>query len=251
MMETTDYLPSWRRFFEFVHDVLACPGPQEPLTALVQDYEELLPADLGVAMFHIQDNVPYCTRCPDFASSMVSAFNEHYSRCCPQYPPPTDTLFGPVEWVKFQDTEYHQDFNVPLGIRHSLGYRFVDPVTNSDTVVMFNRSGPSRCRFSQEEATALEYCMESLVSIRRLQCSEAVLRRQWIQPEEISVGNRLTPREMEVALHLHRRTSMRRIAEELQISPRTVERHVLHIYQKFGVQCRQEFLEASAVFMRR
>ncbi len=216
---------------------------------MVQDFEELIRADRGVALFQIQDNIPFCTYSPDFASSMVPGFNDHYSRCCPVCPPPKGALFGPVEWVKFQETEYHRDFNIPLGIRHSMGYRFVDPVTDGDTVVMLNRSGSARDRFSRLEATAFEYCMESLVSIRKLQCRSLFPCREWIQPEETHRGLPLTAREVEVAYHMHRRKSMREIAEELHISPRTVERHALHIYQKLGVRCRQEFLQATSRFL--
>lgn len=48
----------------------------------------------------------------------------------------------------------------------------------------------------------------------------------------------LTPREMEVLLHLASGATNRAIGEELSISERTVERHVSHIFQKLQVPSR-------------
>jgi DNA-binding CsgD family transcriptional regulator len=79
-----------------------------------------------------------------------------------------------------------------------------------------------------------------------LQCEAAGICRDWVSRPEIEGGRRpLSRREAEIAVLLQRRMSMREIAEALGISPRTVERHVLHIYDKLDVSTRREFLALS------
>jgi DNA-binding CsgD family transcriptional regulator len=50
----------------------------------------------------------------------------------------------------------------------------------------------------------------------------------------------LSHREAEVARLLCRRLTMKEIAAILKLSPRTVERHALHIYRKLNVDGRKE-----------
>jgi DNA-binding CsgD family transcriptional regulator len=60
---------------------------------------------------------------------------------------------------------------------------------------------------------------------------------------ELAEGSRLlSRREAEVASLLCKRYRPAEIASRLLVSPRTVERHVEHIYQKLGVRCRRELL---------
>ena len=59
----------------------------------------------------------------------------------------------------------------------------------------------------------------------------------------------LTPREREVAALVRRGRTARQIAEELHLSPRTVESHLAHIYAKLGISGR-EALERSTEHAR-
>lgn len=56
-------------------------------------------------------------------------------------------------------------------------------------------------------------------------------------------GNRLTPREMEIALLLLERHDYLTIAEKLFISRNTVKGHISRIYEKFNVASKKEFIE--------
>lgn len=52
----------------------------------------------------------------------------------------------------------------------------------------------------------------------------------------------LSRREAEVAMLLCKRYSNRDVGSRLGISPRTVDRHIEHIYFKLNVRCRQDLV---------
>ncbi len=55
-------------------------------------------------------------------------------------------------------------------------------------------------------------------------------------------GNRLTPREFEIAVLLYERYDNETIAERLFISPNTLKVHIRRIYQKFQVSRKKELI---------
>lgn len=58
--------------------------------------------------------------------------------------------------------------------------------------------------------------------------------------QHVSSKIRFTEREGEVVRFLIRGKSNNQIALELEISPRAVEQHLTHIYEKIGVSSRAE-----------
>lgn len=56
-------------------------------------------------------------------------------------------------------------------------------------------------------------------------------------------GAGLSAREFEVASMLYRGHSVRRIADDLSLSPATVKTHSTHVYRKLGVHSRQELID--------
>lgn len=62
---------------------------------------------------------------------------------------------------------------------------------------------------------------------------------------------RLSPREQEVYGLASRGYTSRYIAARLVLSPRTVETHIRHIYEKTGVTCRDELIERRNVWATR
>ena len=53
----------------------------------------------------------------------------------------------------------------------------------------------------------------------------------------------LTPTELRVASIAGSGYTSRRIAAELHLSPRTVEVHIRHIYEKLGIASRDELID--------
>jgi len=66
------------------------------------------------------------------------------------------------------------------------------------------------------------------------------MAEQLAATEQGRLAEQLTPREWEVLLYLEQGLSNREIAERLDISVRTVERHVAGVRGKLGVRSRLE-----------
>ena len=74
------------------------------------------------------------------------------------------------------------------------------------------------------------------------QFSERLLRQSVQSEDERSavLGNRLSPRELEVLELFGRGLGMREIASKLEISPKTIDTHRRHIGRKFGFKTSAE-----------
>lgn len=66
----------------------------------------------------------------------------------------------------------------------------------------------------------------------------AVLEAEGVRPQRTSLPNGLTEREVEVLCLLARGMTNRQIADELVVSPRTVQHHVSHVFDKLGRRTR-------------
>jgi DNA-binding CsgD family transcriptional regulator len=140
----------------------------------------------------------------------------------------------------YQDTEYDSEFNRPMSLGHSLGIGFPDPLKDCERVLVIHRARGSR-PFSEEDVQSLCTLQPLLARIYGMSRENEKLWREHFNPEELQPeAQALSPREAEVARLLMHRIPMREIARRLEISPRTVERHALHIYQKVGVSGRRE-----------
>ena len=60
----------------------------------------------------------------------------------------------------------------------------------------------------------------------------------------MSTLDQLTPQELQVAVLLSRGQTTRAAAAQLFLSPKTVEYHLRHVYQKLGIRSRAELTES-------
>lgn len=58
-----------------------------------------------------------------------------------------------------------------------------------------------------------------------------------------SPTTQLTPRELQIALHLVDGKTIREAAAALFLSPKTVEYHLRHVYTKLGIESRAQLIE--------
>lgn len=84
--------------------------------------------------------------------------------------------------------------------------------------------------------------MLELVLVTRHRANEVLLRVNELNPrkdvEKLSANLRLTQREAEVLLWVSYGKSNGDISEVLDISPRTVQKHLEHVFEKLGVETR-------------
>ncbi|MFO7661265.1 MAG: LuxR C-terminal-related transcriptional regulator, partial [Chloroflexota bacterium] len=90
-------------------------------------------------------------------------------------------------------------------------------------------------RLSRKKISAFEHYISQILGTFPLTNSNPV--EEMIEP--------LTDRENQILVLLSERYSNKEIAQRLFISPGTVKRHTLNIYQKFGVQSRRQAVEAA------
>jgi DNA-binding CsgD family transcriptional regulator len=151
-------------------------------------------------------------------------------------------MLGPVSWNHYRDTEYDTDFNRPMNLGQTVGIGWMDELNGREMVITMHRTRGSH-PFTEADASTLRLIRPLFSRVWNLSRENDILRRECYYPAELDVGTDiLSSREAEVAHLLLHRISMREIAGRLGISPRTVERHALHIYRKLDVANRRELV---------
>lgn len=234
--------PDWRRLFEFIADVSQQRTVDESIDTVLENVETLVPGDRGVSLMQMRGLIPYCVRWPDYAADYIPDFNDYFNEHSPMYYDRPYRALPPVDWLRYEDTEYHNEFNRPLRIRHSIGVGIVDRARTLHYTLFVHR-GPSGPPFEDRDRAVFAHLWRPLSRIVTLLSYQSHSLRARIHEREVSAGcSLLSPREAEVADLICRRLTMRQIGERLGISHRTVERHALHIYQKLDVTGRNELV---------
>jgi DNA-binding CsgD family transcriptional regulator len=235
--------PRWRLLYEMVEDLSRQRSCQGALDTVLKDACDLVPADRGLSLIRMEGRIPYCLRWPDYADSLVPLFNSTLNRRSPFYYQPPYTVLPAVDWFDYRESEYHREFNVPLGIRYSLGVGFRDFSADTQYVLFVHRSTRDSS-FDDEDIAAMGSMREAVSNLLTLIGSTYGEWERRIRERECRSGcDVLSAREREVAQLICRRLTMNAIAARLGISARTVERHALHIYQKLALPGRRELIQ--------
>ncbi len=232
--------PDWKTLCELIGDVAAQRTVDASLDLLVGEMEDLVPADRSVSVMEMHAHVPVCIRWPTYAEPLVPRFNEYLNTRSPLYYAAPYHVLGPTDWNEYRDTEYHNEFNRPLHLRYSLGVGLPDRSSGRQYALFVHRgsSGPA---FGDTDAHVLRAIRKPLMRLLSLISANEPSCAQALREREAAPGCcALTAREAEIAELLCKRQTMREIASRLEISPRTVERHALHVYEKLNVSGRLE-----------
>jgi DNA-binding response OmpR family regulator/DNA-binding CsgD family transcriptional regulator len=138
--------------------------------------------------------------------------------CTPQ----TAKLLG----LAFGDFHGEGDL-LPPKVQEWLQKRALSDIKSADTIVLASDLGPLKLQFSYVGQVAPEEILLRLVE-GEIENENLVLKRKL----------QLTQRESEVLMWIARGKSNRDIAEILNLSPRTVNKHLEQIYAKLGVENR-------------
>ena len=234
--------PRWKSILDILAELSERRSFEDTLTTFTDRILDVVDVDRGAALFRVVNGLPVCIRWPEYSEPMVEEFNTHFNKRIPNYKGETEVDFGPIRWEKYRDTEYVADFMHPIGVRTSTGGTFVDRFSGDRYIVWVNRNGGFQ-DFSELEADSIRLLCRytgQIVSLRsELDATEESLITY---PELGPEAEILSHREAEVARLLCRRLTMKEIAAILKLSPRTVERHALHIYRKLNVDSRKELV---------
>ena len=134
-----------------------------------------------------------------------------------------------VAQAEFRESGLYNDYYRAIRIDHAMAM----PIHVDQRLLVsfvFNRRGGAG--FADEERDALELIRPHLGNLYRL-CA-ALGRAGWAPAQDW----RLTPREQDVLRWLSAGKTDRDIGAILEISPRTVHKHLQRIYEKLGVETR-------------
>jgi DNA-binding CsgD family transcriptional regulator len=150
-------------------------------------------------------------------------------RCRPG--PATCRLSDAIGMRAFLDSALYAEYYRPLGVRHAVA---VPLHADRRRVVSFvlHRDGPP---YSVAERTLLDLARPQLAALYRL---ATLVDARIGPPVTAPLPAGLTPREREVVAWLGAGKTNREIAAILDASPRTVEKHLEHVYVKLGVETR-------------
>ena len=128
-----------------------------------------------------------------------------------------------------------REFYAPLGIRHQIAFTLPSP---RDRVLAIALSRRNR-NFSDEERDFLNEARPFLIQAYRNAVAYSLAASNGAS-QEFPGAERLTNREREVIRLIGMGRSASVIAEQLALSPRTVQKHLEHAYRKLGVKNRSE-----------
>lgn len=230
----------WEKIYEIIRKFSLPEETVLPDELLGQILQTELPTDKGFSLVEMNGVVPHCIQWPDYANDLIPLFNSRLNQNIPQVYNPVSAVLGPVNWSNYSHTEYDMVFNGPLDIGYSMGIGIYDKIHQRTLLFNLHKSRGSES-FQDHEIQTLILIRPVIQSIynRRYQLQSKL--NEEIMPREISPGCRsLSKREREVLQYLLTRESIKEIAENLKISPRTIETHSLHIYQKLCVSTRKD-----------
>ena len=134
-----------------------------------------------------------------------------------------------VPLARFRRSALFADYYRPIGIHHAMALP-VHVEGNLLVSFVFNRGSRD---FTDRERSQLDAIRPHLGNLYRLtRAIESTPAAQWAPPPQ------LTPREQEVLRWLAAGKTDRDIGDILDISPRTVHKHLQRVYEKLGVETR-------------
>jgi len=222
---TADFLS---RFFDTIgrlieHDHISCwfDVGEKQAASRKPNPCGMIPELTCVAASHVQEKA-------------IVEFNSYYRALCPPPLKPVRPVMR-LDWKYWSHTEYYNDYLGPLGIRYSL----VPFDTKCATCTIHRgKSGPA---FTEKDVTLLHVLAKHMFNLY------SYLKKI---EDLISVGrplpegnfNGLTDRQAEIARLMYLRLPAAEIAILLRISRRTVEKHILDMYERMNVWNRQSLL---------
>jgi len=184
---------------------------------------------------------------PEMTAEQVAAFGElaYENPLVARYARTRDSrayrFSDVISLAELRQLRIHREFYGPLGIDHQLAFTLPSQAGHILGVAL------SRCGqdFSDAERDLLEAARPYLIQAYRNALAVRDLQRAAGARDDGDVLTRLrqdglTPREAEIARLTALGRASRDVAEALQLSVRTVDKHLQHAFRKLGVRSRAE-----------
>jgi DNA-binding CsgD family transcriptional regulator len=143
-------------------------------------------------------------------------------------------------WKALQELALFRQFYIPLGLRHQIAFTLPSP-PNRILAIALSRTNRD---FTDTERDFLNTARPFLIQAYR----NCLAVRTIADPTATSgsgmlallTGEGMTRRQAQILLHIARGRSNRDIAKHLEISDRTVQKHLEHAFRRLGVRTRSE-----------
>ncbi len=231
----------WPEVQDYLLNLGAARTKEELLDRAVEGLDRLIPADIGAGLL---DPGGRFVSGYGLSAAENRAYNEYYRLRIPviddqrRFQELSWQIVQPIEWRDFRDSEFVSDFARPAGIARSLilpgpSVRLAISVHRS-TFGAFSEAETATIAVINPHLSNLYTCLEKLSQpVRSLPSAEEVRER----------FPALSRREAQIASSLCRDLTAAEMASRLFISRRTVETHVLHIYQKLDVRTKRKAVD--------
>jgi len=131
----------------------------------------------------------------------------------------------------FRRTPLYNDYYRVIGIDHAMAV----PIHVDGRMLVSFVLNRSKRGFGDRDRACMEMMRPHLGNLYRL---SVAARRHWVPAAESALPDSLTPRERDVLRWVGAGKTDRDIGAILEISPRTVHKHLQNIYEKLGVETR-------------
>lgn len=228
-------------------------------TRVLRAVAEIAPSDIisfnemdprAGTLLYYDEPLGACLFSPDAQEIFLSCAHEHplVKRLDAAEGPTVSKISDYLGQRAFRRLRLYGEFYRPLRVEHQIALSI--PVgTGRFVAVALNRSSPD---FSEIDRFLLEELTSHVIAARAEdQAREAIRPATGEEIEETWARSGLTKREIAVTRWLTQGKSNADIAAILGISPRTVQKHLEHVFSKLGVESRTAAVRAAAEVARR
>lgn len=182
----------------------------------------------------------------NFPDKALQQYRTHYYRLDPgRTSYPEGITVAAAKWSDFKESEIIVDFLKANCVRASGGVFLYDFRGNMFAFLNVHKS--TEGGFSERAISVMRIVQPHLNNLLVNLTTPSPIELEIVTPEEMLGGRKMmTRREAEIVGFLYRRFSAHQIGDMLGISPRTVERHVEHIYEKLGIGKKQDLFRLLA-----
>ncbi len=198
-----------------------------------------------VLLFRLDRGMPITLEWPYRISKTDHEFPKYCTAVAPILPLGSEGLSRPLGWQSppAAGPTRAQECSA---VQNCAGIELIDRNRDFRYLMVLARSVGSP-PFGRQEGTLLQVLSLLISRLLSLRSKADDRARELLFRKELEDGAAiLSPREAQIAELLCGRTRMAAVAEQLHISPRTVERHALHIYRKLRVANREQLIREIA-----